>query len=75
MNHEWLRSWDRKEAKRACSWERIDEPGSISGEAAIEKKRSFLEMQSGMIPIREGSEFSGADAVGGHTRSHPEHDG
>ena len=75
MNHEWLREQDQKEARRACSRERIDEPGSISGEAAIEKKQSFLEIQSGMIPIWEGSDISGADAVGGHTRSHPEHDG
>ena len=75
MNHEWLREQDQKEATRACSREWIDEPGSISGEAAIEKKRSFLEIQSGMILIKKGSDLSGADAVGGHTRSHPEHDG
>ena len=44
--------------------------GHIRGEAYLESKRSEDERQS-----ERKQKISGGDALTGHTRSHPEHDG
>ena len=65
-NHEWLREQNQIEAMRACSQELIDDSVSISDEVATEKKRSFLEVQSRMIPIERFQNFRCRCAYGKH---------
>ena len=38
-------------------------------------KQSGIEGVTRPVLAVSGNEISGADALGGHTRSHPEHDG
>ena len=60
---------------RACSREWIQRLRRISGATATEKNEVFEVGNKRRTPIMKVPKISGADALAGHTRSHPEHDG